>query len=93
MKSTLSKPSGGSSEIKVVELDFFCCFETFSECSLPGAVSKNTVKKIGHSARKIDMVRQSDVNIACTSTNHARYLYNHLFELHFADRWMQGLVK
>ena len=34
-------------------------FETFPECSLPSAVSKNTIKTIGHHSRLRDVIGQS----------------------------------
>ena len=37
-------------------MDFF---ETFPECSLPSAVSKNTIKMIGHYSRLRDVTGQS----------------------------------
>ena len=48
-------------------------FETFSECSLPSTVSKNTIKMIGHHSRLRDAMGQSCPIYACTSANHARH--------------------
>ena len=50
-------------------------FETFLECSLPGTVSKNTIKMIGHHSRLRHMMGQSYLICACTRVNHARYLH------------------
>ena len=55
-------------------------FETFSECSLPSTVSKNTIKMIGHHSRLNDVMGQSYLICACTRTN----LVIHRSKLHFA---------
>ena len=49
------------------------CSETFLECFLPSAVSKNTIKMIGHHARLKDVTGQSFSIYACTRANHVRY--------------------
>ena len=41
-------------------------FETFSECSLPSTVSKNTIKIMGHHSRLRDVMGQSYLICACT---------------------------
>ena len=49
-------------------------FETFPEiCSLPGTVSKTTIKMIGHHARLRDMTGQSYPIYGCIHANHARH--------------------
>ena len=48
-------------------------YETFPECSLPSAVSKNTIKMIGHHSRLRDVMGQSYLICVCARTNHARY--------------------
>ena len=48
-------------------------FETFPECSLPSAVSKNAIKMIGHHSRLRGVMGQSYPIYACTHANHARY--------------------
>ena len=54
---------------------FFCFFVFFffAECSLLSTVSKNTIKKIGHHARKKDLMGQTYLIYACSCTNRARY--------------------
>ena len=52
--------------------------ETFSECSLPSTVSKNTIKMIGHSSHLRDVKGQSYHIYACSRDNHAPYSSAHV---------------
>ena len=47
--------------------------QTFSKCSLPDPVSKKTRKKIGHLARKKDMMAQSYGIKGLNGTYQARF--------------------
>ena len=64
--------------------------KTFSECSLPSTLSKNTVKMIGQHARLRDMTGQSCPIYASARANHARYSS---VQAIFCGSWKHNLLK